>query len=140
MLWVKAFHLIFVVCWFAGIFYLPRLFVYHAQSTDQATREQFKIMERRLYRFMTPFMWISVGLGLWMTIANWDYFKTQLWLHIKVSLVILLVIYHLYCGRIVKAFAEDRNVRGHIYYRWFNELPVFVLFPIVILVIVRPFT
>jgi putative membrane protein len=140
MLWIKAFHLIFVVCWFAGIFYLPRLFVYHAQSNDQATREQFKIMERRLYRFMTPFMWISVGLGIWMTAANWAFFKTQIWLHIKVTLVLLLMIYHLYCGRIVKAFAEDRNVRGHIYYRWFNELPVFLLFPIVILVIVRPFT
>lgn len=140
MLWIKAFHIIFVVCWFAGIFYLPRLFVYHAQTQDQAARDQFKLMERRLYRFITPFMLISITLGAWMAFDGWALYKTQMWLHLKMTLVSLLVIYHLYCGRIVKAFAEDRNVRDHVYYRWFNEIPVFILFPVVILVVVRPFS
>lgn len=139
MLWIKAFHVIFMVAWFAGLFYLPRLFVNHAMTEHQATREQFKIMERKLYRFIMPWMLLTTGLGLWML---WDYawaaYGHMLWLHIKLTLIVLLIGYHFYCGKLVKDFAEDRNQRSHVWYRWFNEFPVLLLFAIIILVIVKP--
>ncbi|HEX6591234.1 MAG TPA: protoporphyrinogen oxidase HemJ [Moraxellaceae bacterium] len=140
MLWLKAFHVIAVVCWFAGLFYLPRLFVYHAQTGDEAGRERFKIMERKLYRgIMWPSLVLTVVLGLAMLVPHWDYYKTQGWMHAKLSLVALLVVYHLLCGRYRRAFAEDRNEKSHRFFRFFNELPVLALVAIVILVIVRPF-
>jgi putative membrane protein len=139
MLWLKAFHIIAVVCWFAGIFYLPRLFVYHTLAADQATREHLKIMERKLYRFMTPFAWITVALGAAMILVNPSYYLHAGWLHLKLMLVAVLVGYHLYCGRLLRAFAADRNRRGHVFYRWLNELPVLVLFAAVILAVVKPF-
>lgn len=140
MLWVKAFHIFFMTSWFAGIFYLPRLFVYHAMTEDRATREQLKIMERKLYRFISPIMWITIGLGLWMLYEYaWAAFSSMGWLHLKLTLVLLLVAYHFYCGRLIKDFAADSNRHSHIWYRWFNELPVFILLPIVILTIVKPF-
>lgn len=139
LLWLKAFHIIFVVCWFAGLFYLPRLFVYHAQTTDPATRTQLALMERRLYRFVTPLGGLAIGFGLWMTALNWGYYLTAGWFHVKLALVVSLVIYHIACGRYVRAFAADRVAHGHVFFRWFNELPVLILFPVVILAVVRPF-
>ena len=128
MLWIKAFHIISMVCWFAGIFYLPRLFVYHAACSDEPGRARFKIMERKLYRgITTPSM-----------IATEGYFS-QGWLHAKLVLVALLIAYHFYCGHLVKVFRNDQNTRSHVFYRWFNELPVFVLFAVVILAVVKPF-
>lgn len=139
MLWLKAFHLIAVISWFAGIFYLPRLFVYHAMAHDQATRDHLKIMERKLYRFMSPFAVLTIALGVAMILQNPDYLLHAHWLHAKLGLVLLLVAYHLYCGRLVRQFADDSNQRGHVFYRWLNELPVLVMFGAVILAIVKPF-
>ena len=140
MLWLKAFHVIAVVCWFAGLFYLPRLFVYHAQTEDLAGRERFKIMERKLYRgIMWPSLLLTVVFGVWMLSLNWPWYRSQGWLHAKLALVALLVVYHLLCGRFLRDFAADRNTRSHVFFRVFNELPVLALIAIVILVIVRPF-
>ncbi len=140
MPWVKAFHIFFMVSWFAGVFYLPRLFVYHAMASDQATRDQLKVMERKLYRFVTPMMWLTIALGLWML---WDYawvaWSSMGWLHAKITLVTLLVAYHFYCGHLVKRFAADEMQRSHVWFRWFNEVPVLILLPVVILTIVKPF-
>jgi len=140
MLWLKAFHIFFVVSWFAGLFYLPRLFVYHAMAGDQATRDQLKVMERKLYRFVTPMMWLSIGLGLWMLYQYaWAAWSSMVWLHLKIILVTLLVVYHFYCGHLVRQFAADRNHHSHVWYRWFNEIPVLILLPVVILTIIKPF-
>jgi putative membrane protein len=138
MLWVKAFHIIFMVTWFAGLFYLPRLFVYHAMSEDEASRERFKIMERKLYfGIMAPGAIFTVALGLWLWLG---WFRgAGGWLHAKLALVIVLIAYHLWCGRILKAFKHDRNTRSHVWFRWFNEFPVLILFGAVILVVVKPF-
>jgi protoporphyrinogen IX oxidase len=140
MLWIKAFHLIAVICWFAGLFYLPRLFVYHAMSEDEASRERFKIMERKLYRgIMTPSLLTTFVLGVWMLYLNWDFYKTQNWMWAKLFLAALLIGYNHWCGYHLKKFAQDKNTRSHIYFRWFNEIPVLILIAVVILVIVRPF-
>ncbi|MEK9711218.1 MAG: protoporphyrinogen oxidase HemJ [Thalassolituus sp.] len=139
-LWLKAFHIIAIVTWFAAIFYLPRLFVYHADATDEVSRERFKIMERKLYRgIMTPSMVVVIALGIWMISLNSSFYMSQGWMHAKLTLVALLVMYHFYCGHLVKVFRDDLNTRGHVFYRWFNEIPVFMLIGIVILVVVRPF-
>jgi putative membrane protein len=136
MLWVKSFHIVFVVAWFAGLFYLPRLFVYHALTTDSAGIERFKIMERKLYYgIMTPSAVLAVVLGLWLWLG---YDITGAWLHAKLALVILLIAYHGYCGRLLADFKRDRNRHGHVYYRWFNEVPVLILIAVVILVVVKP--
>lgn len=139
MPWLKAFHIIAVVCWFAGIFYLPRLFVYHAMVTDQTTRDHLKIMERKLYRFISPFMGFTIIFGIAMIVLSPEYYLKAGWLHAKLALVALLVAYHFYCGHLVRRFADDANVRSHVFYRWFNELPVLALFGIVILAVVKPF-
>ena len=138
-LWIKAFHIVFVISWFAGIFYLPRLFVHHAMSEDSATQERLSIMEGKLYRFVTPIAFLSLGLGLWMTYLNWHYFKTAGWLHAKFVALILLFAYHFYCGHLVRIFAAKANQRSHKFYRIFNEFPVFLLIAIVILAVVKPF-
>jgi putative membrane protein len=136
MLWVKSFHIVFVVAWFAGLFYLPRLFVYHALTTDSAGIERFKIMERKLYYgIMTPSAVLAVVLGLWLWLG---YGITGIWLHAKLALVVLLIAYHGYCGRLLADFKRDRNRHGHVYYRWFNEIPVLILIAVVILVVVKP--
>ncbi|MBL4610645.1 MAG: protoporphyrinogen oxidase HemJ [Pseudomonas sp.] len=138
-LWIKAFHIIAVVTWFAGLFYLPRLFVYHAQSEDSISNERFKIMERKLYRgIMLPSMVLVIGLGIWMLMLM-PAWLTQGWMHAKLSLVVALVVYHFSCAVLLKQFAEDRNTRSHVFYRWFNEAPVLVLVGAVILVVVKPF-
>lgn len=140
MLWVKALHLIAMVCWFAGIFYLPRLFVYHAACEDQPGRDRFKIMERKLYRgITTPSMVATVIFGGWLISYNTAGYLSQGWLHAKLSLIVLLIIYHFYCGHLVRVFRDDRNTRSHVFYRWFNEIPVFILVAVIILATVRPF-
>jgi putative membrane protein len=136
MLWVKSFHIIFVVAWFAGLFYLPRLFVYHATTSDSPGIERFKVMERKLYYgIMTPSAVLAVAFGLWLWL---DYGITGGWLHAKLVLVLMLIAYHLYCGRLLADFKHDRNRHGHVYYRWFNEIPVLILIAVVILVVVKP--
>ncbi len=136
MLWVKSFHIVFVVAWFAGLFYLPRLFVYHALTTDSVGIERFKIMERKLYYgIMTPSAVLAVVLGLWLWLG---YGITGAWLHAKLALVVLLIAYHGYCGKLLADFKRDRNRHGHVYYRWFNEIPVLILIAVVILVVVKP--
>lgn len=142
MLWVKAFHIMAVITWFAGLFYLPRLFVYHTMAIsegDKTGSERFKIMERKLYRgIMNPSMIVALVLGLWMLFDRWDvYFKQAMWMHIKLTLIILLIGYHHMCGAFVKKFASDANTRTHVFYRVFNELPVFVMIPVVILVVLK---
>ena len=137
MLWIKSFHIIFMVTWFAGLFYLPRLFVYHAMATDTTGIERFKVMERKLlFGIMTPGAVLTVATGLWLWLG---YGITGGWLHAKLALVAVLIAYHLYCGHLTQVFAEDRNRRGHVFYRWFNELPVLLLAAIVILAVVKPF-
>jgi len=140
MLWIKAFHIISMVCWFAGIFYLPRLFVYHAACEDKPGRERFKIMERKLYRgITTPAMIATVLFGVWLVSYSVSGYFSQGWFQVKLVLVAVLIVYHFYCGHLVKVFRDDRNTRSHVFYRWFNEVPVFVLLATVILAIVRPF-
>jgi putative membrane protein len=138
-LWLKAFHLIALISWFAGIFYLPRLFVYHAMATEQATRDHLKVMERKLYRFITPFMVLTVLFGGAMIALSPVYYREAYWLHAKLTLVALLIGYHFYCGHLVKVFAADANMRGHVFYRWLNELPVLTLFGAVLLAVLKPF-
>jgi putative membrane protein len=138
-LWIKAFHIIAVVTWFAGLFYLPRLFVYHAQSDDEVSKERFKVMERKLYRgIMLPSMIVALGLGIWLLLLA-PAWLTQGWMHVKLALVIALVGYHFACAVMLKRFATDSNTRSHVFYRWFNEAPVLVLVAVVILVVVKPF-
>lgn len=140
-LWIKAFHLIAVVTWFAALFYLPRLFVYHAMTdtSDITGTERFKVMERKLLNgIMTPSMIAAIALGVWMIMLAPDY-MTQGWMHAKLAFVILLIGYHHWCMKIVKTFKNDSNTRSHRWYRWFNEVPVIGLVAISILVIVKPF-
>ena len=138
MLWVKALHIVFVVTWFAGLFYLPRLFVYHAMAEDRASIERFKVMERKLYRgIMTPSALLAVAFGLWLWLA-WVRGAGG-WLHAKLALVMLLIAYHLWCGALLRAFAADRNRRSHVWLRWFNEVPVVILLATVLLVVLKPF-
>ncbi|EEZ79834.1 MAG: protoporphyrinogen oxidase HemJ [Candidatus Thioglobus sp.] len=140
MLWIKAFHIISVITWFAALFYLPRLFVYHAMSDDKPSTERFKIMERKLYRgIMMPSFIVASVLGVWMTMDGWVVYSVQYWLHAKLALVIMLIIYHFYCGHLVQVFKEGKNTRSHVFYRWFNEFPVLILVAVVVLVVVKPF-
>ena len=137
MLWIKSFHIIFMVTWFAGLFYLPRLFVYHAMSEDTASRERFKLMERKLfYGIMTPGALLTIAFGLWLWLGYGFYGG---WLHAKMALVAVLVAYHGYCGKLVMDFKHDRNCHGHVFYRWLNELPVLLLIAIILLVELQPF-
>ncbi len=141
MLWLKALHLIFMVTWFAGLFYLPRLFVYHAMSADDISNERFKVMERKLYYgIMTPGMIITFIFGIWMlTDYAWAIYGHSGWLHAKLGLLFILVIYHVLCGVWLLDFKHDRNKRSHVYYRWMNEVPVLFLVGIIILAVVKPF-
>ena len=141
MLWVKAFHIIFVTSWFAGLFYLPRLFVNHAMVLDSAmnntaTLERLELMERKLYRFMLPLAVLALGFGFWLWLG---YGITGAWLHAKLVLVAGLVVYHFYCGKLLRDFKAGKNAHSHVWYRWFNEVPVLVLVFVVILVEVKPF-
>ena len=139
MLWIKAFHVVSMVCWFAGLFYLPRLFVYHAMSADSLSQERFVVMERKLYRgIMWPSLIATWALGIWLVALGWDYYRTQNWLLIKVFLVIALTYYHLWCGSIRLKMTTDASYKSHVWFRWFNEAPVIGLIAICILVIVKP--
>lgn len=138
MLWVKALHIVFVVTWFAGLFYLPRLFVYHATASDAPSLERFALMERKLFwGIMTPGGTLAVIFGVWLWQA-WFRGASE-WLHAKMALVGLLIAYHAWCWRLMRAFAAGRNTHSHLWYRWFNEFPVVVLFAIVFLVVLKPF-
>lgn len=137
MLWIKALHIIFMVAWFAGLFYLPRLFVYHAMAEDVPSRERFKVMERKLYvGIMAPGAVLTLVFGLWLWLG---YGFSGGWLHAKLVLVALLIAYHLWCGKLLKDFRDDRNTRGHMWYRWFNEVPTVILLGVVMLTVVKPF-
>lgn len=145
--YIKSFHVVFMVAWFAALFYLPRLFVYHAMALDDDDAKgnaRFKVMERKLYRaIMTPSAVLTVTLGLtmlWINLAHdRAYFALTGWFHAKMTLVVLLIAYHVYCGALVRRFAEDKMEKGHVWFRFFNELPVLILIPCVIFVIVKPF-
>jgi putative membrane protein len=137
MLWLKALHISFMVTWFAALFYLPRLFVYHALSDDTVSIERFKIMERKLFfGIMTPGALFTIVFGVWLWLG---YGFSGGWLHAKLALVAVLVAYHVYCGKLLIDFKHDRNRHGHVFYRWLNEFPVVILFAVVILVVVKPF-
>jgi putative membrane protein len=136
MLWIKSLHIIFVVTWFAGLFYLPRLFVYHAMTRDRDGSERFKVMERKLYwGIMAPGAVLSIVFGAWL----WAYGFSGGWLYAKLVVVVLLIAYHLTCGKLLADFARDRNTRSHVWFRWFNEVPTVFLAAGVILVVVKPF-
>jgi len=127
-----------MVTWFAGLFYLPRLFVYHAMAGDTPSRERFKLMERKLYwGIMTPGAVLTIAFGLWLWL-QWFRPATG-WIHAKLALVALLVGYHLWCGKLVRDFAAGRNTKSHVWLRWFNEVPVVILFAVVLLVVLKPF-
>ena len=137
MLLVKALHLIFMVTWFAGLFYLPRLFVYHALAEDRLSIERFKVMERKLFwGIATPGGVLTILFGLWLWLAWFP--GAGLWLHAKLALVALLVAYHAWCGKLMLDFRRERNTRNHIWFRWFNEIPVLILFAVVLLAVFKP--
>ena len=136
MLWIKSFHIIFMVTWFAGLFYLPRLFVYHSMATDKISHNRFIIMERKLfYGIMTPGALLTIISGLWLWL-NYNFFG--LWLNLKLLCVLLLICYHFLCLKHLINFKNNENKRSHIYFRWFNEFPVILLILIIILVILKP--
>ena len=137
MLWLKAFHIIFVISWFAGLFYLPRIFVNLAMvpPDSHAERERLLLMAGKLYRFVTPIAVLAVVLGLWLWFG---YGFSGAWLELKTALVAVLIGYHLYCGRLLASFAARRNSKSHVWYRYFNEIPVLVLVAVVLLVLFKP--
>lgn len=140
MLWIKSFHLIMMVAWFAGLFYLPRLFVYHSMAIDTISLERFKLMERRLYLgIMTPAALLTILFGVILMVSNWPLYKHAGWFHAKLFLVFLLLGYHHACGRLIKRFANGKNTRSDKFYRWFNEVPLLFLIAIIILAVVKPF-
>ena len=138
MLWIKTFHIVFVTSWFAGLFYLPRILVNLAMvpADSTAERERLLLMARKLYRFMGPLMILALALGLWLWLG---YGIGGGWMHAKLALVVLLLGYHHVCGALIKRFARGENVRSHVWYRWFNEVPVLLLVAVVILVVLKPF-
>ena len=139
MLYIKSFHIIFMVAWFAGLFYMPRLFVYHAMADDKISLDRFKIMERKLYfGIMTPCMVITIVLGMWL-LAGYNIGAGQGWMHAKLALVLVLIAQHFYLGKLMMDFRQERNKRSHVFYRWLNEIPTLpALIAIVILVVVKP--
>lgn len=139
MLWIKAFHIVFVICWFSGIFYLPRLFVYHSMSEDQLSRDRFVIMERKLFwAITTPSAVLAIVLGSFLLWANSSYFMSWWWMHVKLFLVSLVVVYHISCWWFMKQLREGNSLHTHIFFRIFNELPVFLVVGIVVLIVVKP--
>ena len=141
LLWIKALHVVFMVTWFAGLFYLPRVFVYHAQSPVDAAaqRETFKVMERKLLGITSLGALLTLVFGVLLLVVWLPSFASATWMQLKLVLVLGLLGYHAWCARIVRAFREDRETRSHVWFRWFNEVPVAFLFAIVVLVIVKPF-
>ncbi len=139
MQWVLTFHIFFIVSWFAGIFYLPRIFVNLAMVEDEPTYQHLLLMANKLYRFMLPLAILAVVFGLWLLSYNVDYYLSQKWMHAKLAFVILLISYHFICGLYLNIFRRRENVKHHVFFRWFNEAPVFILLFITILVVVKPF-
>ncbi|WP_218814657.1 protoporphyrinogen oxidase HemJ [Rickettsiella endosymbiont of Dermanyssus gallinae] len=140
MAWIKAFHIIAMVAWFAGLFYLPRLFVYHAQANDATSIARFKIMERRLYYFiMLPAALITVLLGVWLITYSPAYYLHARWMQAKLFCVLLLIIFHVYCGKVCRDFKHDKNKRSSLFYRFFNEFPTLMLITIILVAEIRPF-
>ena len=138
MLWIKALHIVFVSSWFAGLFYLPRIFVNLAMETNPVVNERLLLMARKLYRFMTILMIPALVLGLWLWLM-YGIGQQSIWLYLKLVLVILLIGYHHICKRLLKKFENGENTHSHIWYRWFNEAPVLSMIAVVILVVVKPF-
>ncbi len=137
MLILKSLHIVFMVTWFAGLFYLPRLFVYHAMADDETSIERFKVMERKLlYGIMTPGGVLTIVSGLWLWLGGGFYGG---WLIAKLLLVVVLVVYHAWCVKLVTDFRDGRNRHSHVWYRWFNEFPVVILLAVVFLVVMKPF-
>lgn len=141
-IWLKAFHVIFMVTWFAGLFYLPRLFVYHALCDDETGNARFKIMERKLYYgIMAPAAFLTIGAGIWLAaLRGWDWVASAQWLQLKLGLVALLIGYHFYLGALRADYAADQNRHGDVFYRWLNEAPVIALLSIVVLAVVKPWS
>ena len=140
MAWLRAFHIVFVVAWFGGLFYLPRLFVYHAMAEDAIGIARFKVMERKLFfAITTPSAVVAVALGLAMLVLGWDVYSQAKWLWVKLVFVAGLMGYHIACWRLMQAFADDANTHSHTFYRWFNEAPLAFLVMIVVLAEVKPF-
>lgn len=139
MLWVKAFHIIFMVTWFAGLFYLPRLYVYHANAKDSISQERFKVMERKLFwGIATPGGIITIVLGIWLINMTGSQMLSATWFQIKLAIVLFLIIYHIWCGKLLLDFKNDINKHSHVWYRVFNEVPVFILIAIILLVELQP--
>ncbi|MES2071476.1 MAG: CopD family protein [Pseudomonadota bacterium] len=140
MLWIKALHVVFIISWFAGLFYLPRIFVNLAQETDKVTTERLLLMARKLYRFMTMLAVPAILFGLWLYMGyGIGRGPGNGWMHAKLGIVVLLLGYHHACGSLLKKFEQGRNQRSHKWFRWFNEVPVVLLLAVVILVVVKPF-
>lgn len=135
--WIKALHLVFVVSWFSALFYLPRLYVYHAEATDAVSQDRFKVMERRLFKLMTLAAALAVAFGLTLLVLEPGWLAER-WLHLKLAFVALLLVYHGYCGYLLSLFRDGRNRRSSRWYRWFNEVPALLLLAIVVLVVVKP--
>lgn len=141
MLWVKAFHIILMVCWFSGLFYLPRLFVYHALTTDHIGSERFKIMERKLFfGIITPSGILTIIFGLWLLAQNASYYMSMPWMHLKLTMVLFTIIYNMYLAKCLFDFKHDRNTHSHVFYRILNEVPIVFLVVIVVAVVVKPFS
>lgn len=138
MLWIKAFHIVFIASWFAGLFYLPRIFVNLAMETDLAATNRLLLMARKLYRFMSILAVPALGSGIWL-LLRYEIWLNSGWMHAKLALVVALIGYHHLCGSILKKFERGTNTRNHIWYRWFNEAPVLGMLAIVVLVVVKPF-
>lgn len=136
MLWIKSFHIVMMVSWFAGLFYLPRIFVNLAMENSEAAYRRLLFMAEKLYRFVTPIMWLTLASGIWLWVEYW--WPTPVWLWAKVALVVGLIGYHHMCKSLLKKFQSRTNQRGHVWFRWFNEIPVLVLFAVVVLVVVKP--
>lgn len=136
MLWIKSLHIFFVIAWFAGLFYLPRILVNLAMEDNDTARARLLLMGRKLYRFMLPLSVLAVAFGLWLWLG---YGISGGWMHAKLVLVVLLIGYHHACGSLLRKFEQNRNTRSHVWFRWFNEIPVLLLLAIVILVVVKPF-
>jgi len=135
MLWIKSFHIIFVTSWFAGLFYLPRIFVNLAMASEKAELDRLLLMSHKLYRFVTPIAYLALATGIWLWLG---YGFEGMWLNLKLALIVLLTAYHFYCGHLLSRFKQGRNTRSHVWYRWFNEIPVLILLAVVILVTVKP--
>jgi putative membrane protein len=135
MLWIKSFHIILVTSWFAGLFYLPRIFVNLAMAKERAELDRLLLMAHKLYRFVTPIAYLALGTGIWLWLG---YGFAGIWLNIKLGLIVILIAYHHYCGYLLAQFKQEKNLHSHVWYRFFNEVPVLILLAVVILVTVKP--